>query len=50
LSADLDFRTRYLSAGVPFSTEVIHAAIHHGYSGWTFNALTNSDLDTDEIT
>ncbi len=50
LGADLDYRTRYLFAGVPFSTGgVVQGAIRLGYGGWTFNAFTNYDLDTDEI-
>lgn len=50
LGADLDYRTRYLFAGVPFSTGgVIQGAISVGYGSWTFNAFTNYDFDTEEI-
>jgi hypothetical protein len=50
LSADLEFKTRYLFAGIPFSTgEVAQAAMHLGYGTWTFHVFTNYDFDMEEI-
>lgn len=50
LGADLDYRTRYLFAGIPFSTGgVMQATMNVGYGSWTFHAFTNYDFDTEEI-
>ena len=50
LGADLDYRSRYLFAGVPFSTGgVMQGQIDLGYGSWTFHAFTNYDFDTEEI-
>ena len=50
LGADLDYRSRYLFAGVPFSTGgVMQGQMDLGYGNWTFHAFTNYDFDTEEI-
>lgn len=50
LGADLDYRSRYLFAGVPFSTGgVMQGQIDLNYGSWTFHAFTNYDFDTEEI-
>ena len=50
VSANLDYRSRYLFSGIPFSTgSVLQAGVALGYNGFTINAYTNYDVDTDEI-
>jgi len=50
LGASLDYRSRYLFAGVPFSTGgVTQATVDIGYGSWTFHAFTNYDFDTEDI-
>jgi len=50
VGADLEFKTRYLFAGIPFSAgEVIQAKITVGHAGWTLNAFTNYDLEAEEF-
>lgn len=50
LGAALEFRTRYLFAGIPFSSgAVVNGGIKLGYGGLTLNALTNYDLELEEI-
>ena len=50
LRAKLDYRGRYLLSGIPFSTaSVLQAGFTLGYNGFTLNAYTNYDADTDEI-
>jgi hypothetical protein len=50
IGADLDFKTRYLFAGIPFATgEVIQGKVTVGYNGLTVNAFTNYDVDAGDI-
>jgi len=50
VGADLDFKTRYLFAGIPFATgEVIQGTVTVGYGSFTFNAFTNYDIDIEDI-
>ncbi len=50
IGADLEYRSRYLFSGVPFSTgSVMQAKLTAGYNGFTFNALTNYDFSTSEL-
>jgi hypothetical protein len=50
IGADLEYRSRYLFSGVPFSgSSVTQARLSLGYGGFTFNALTNYDFDTSEL-
>jgi hypothetical protein len=50
IGADLEYRSRYLFSGVPFSTgSVMQAKLALGYSGFTLNAFTNYDFDTSEF-
>ena len=51
VSADLDFKTRYLFAGIPFAAdEVGQAKVTVGRRGLTFNAFTVYDVDASDIT
>jgi hypothetical protein len=46
ISAELQYRSRYLFSGIPFSTgSVAQAKLTLGYNGFTLNALTNYDFD-----
>ncbi len=48
--AHVSYMTRYLFAGVPFSTGgVMQGTVDLGYGSWTFHAFTNYDFDTEEI-
>ena len=50
IGADLEYRSRYLFSGMPFSAgSVMQAKLTLGYNGFTFNALTNYDFDTSEL-
>ena len=50
VEAGLEYRTRYLFSGLPFSTgSVLQPAIALGYNGFTVNAYSSYDTDTDEI-
>ena len=50
VGADIEYRSRYLFSGVPFSTgSVMQAKLELGYSGFTLNAFTNYDFDTSEF-
>ncbi len=50
LGAHVDYRTRYLFAGVPFSDGgVVQGTMDLGYGSWTFHAFTSYDFDTEEI-
>ena len=50
ISASLDYRSRYLFSGMPFSTgSVLQPGIALGYDGFTVNAYTSYDVDTNEI-
>lgn len=50
VGTDIEFRSRYLFAGVPFSTgPVMQARLSLGYSGFTVNAFANYDADTGEF-
>ena len=50
LGAHVSYMTRYLFAGVPFSTGgVMQGTVDLGYGSWTFHAFTNYDFDTEEI-
>ena len=49
-SVNLDYRSRYLFSGIPFSTgSVVQPGIAFGYNGFTVNAYTSYDADADEI-
>ena len=49
-SVNLDYKSRYLFSGIPFSTgSVLQPGIALGYNGFSLNAYTNYDADTDEI-
>jgi len=51
VSADLDFKTRYLFAGIPFAAdEVGQATVTVGRGGLTFNAFTVYDVDASDVT
>ena len=50
VSADLEYRSRYLFAGVIFSSgSVAQAGLSLGYSGLTFNAFANYDANSGEF-
>ena len=50
VSAEAEFRTRYLFAGVPFSTGPVgQAKVTVSYSGFTLSGFTNYDFDITEI-
>ena len=50
IGADLEYRSRYLFSGMPFSMgSVMQAKLALGYSGFTFNAFTNYDFNTSEF-
>ncbi len=48
LGAHVSYMTRYLFAGVPFSTGgVMQGTVDLGYGSWTFHAFTNYDAHPD---
>ena len=50
-SVNLDYKSRYLFSGLAFSTgSVLQPGVALGYHGFTINAYTNYDAETDEIT
>ncbi len=50
VSANLDYKSDYLFAGIPFSTgSVLQAGVALGYNGFTVNAFTSYNVDTGEI-
>lgn len=50
VSANLDYKSRYLFSGIPFSTgSVLQPGIALGYNGFALNAYANYDTITDEI-
>jgi len=50
IGADLEYRSRYLFSGLPFSGgSVTQAKVSLAYGGFTLNALANYDFDTSEF-
>ena len=50
VGVDFEYRSRYLFAGVPFSTgSVIQTGLSVGYSGFTFHAFTSYDANNGEF-
>jgi len=51
VSAELDFKTRYLFAGIPFAAdEVMQATITVASGAFTFNAFSVYDVDASDVT
>ena len=51
VSAELDFQTRYLFAGIPFAAdEVTQATVTVASGAFTFNAFSVYDVDASDIT
>ena len=49
-SVNLDYRSRYLFSGIPFSTgSVVQPGVALGYKGFSLNAYTSYDADNDEV-
>ena len=50
VSVNLDYKSRYLFSGIPFSTgSVLQPGIALGYKGFTVNAYASYDANTDEV-